>query len=96
MSLKWYQTPRIVALKSSTPVLEAARAIENNNIGAVIVQDDGRVVGIATDRDLAVRVERGITGSDDVAAQHAVEGGEIGGARGETQGDGGVHGAGGS
>jgi uncharacterized protein (DUF2267 family)/predicted transcriptional regulator len=48
--------PRMVALKSSTPVLEAARAIENNNIGAVIVQDDGYVVGMVTDRDLAVRV----------------------------------------
>jgi uncharacterized protein (DUF2267 family) len=45
----------MVALKSSTPVLEAARAIENNNIGAVIVQDNGQVVGIVTDRDLAVR-----------------------------------------
>jgi uncharacterized protein (DUF2267 family)/CBS domain containing-hemolysin-like protein len=48
--------PRIVVLNSSTPVLEAARAIENNNIGAVIVQDGGRVVGLATDRDLTVRV----------------------------------------
>jgi CBS domain-containing protein/uncharacterized protein (DUF2267 family) len=56
MSLKWYLMPRMVALKSSTPVLEAARAIENNNIGAVVVQDDGRVVGMVTDRDLAVRV----------------------------------------
>src|SRR4029078_11426279 len=56
MSLKWYCLPRTVALKSSTPVLEAARAIENNNIGAVIVQDDGCVVGMVTDRDLAVRV----------------------------------------
>lgn len=56
MSLKWYRMPRMVALKSCTPVLEAARAIENNNIGAVVVQDEGRVVGILTDRDLAVRV----------------------------------------
>lgn len=56
MSLKWYQMPRTVALNSSTPVLEAARAIENNNIGAVIVQDNGRVVGIVTDRDLTIRV----------------------------------------
>jgi uncharacterized protein (DUF2267 family)/predicted transcriptional regulator len=48
--------PRIVVLNSSTPVLEAARAIENNNIGAVIVHDGGRVVGLATDRDLTVRV----------------------------------------
>jgi uncharacterized protein (DUF2267 family) len=45
-----------VVLKPSTPVLDAARAIENNNIGAVVVQDQGRVVGVVTDRDLAVRV----------------------------------------
>jgi uncharacterized protein (DUF2267 family)/predicted transcriptional regulator len=46
----------MVALKSSTSVLEAARAIENNNIGAVVVQDDKCVVGLVTDRDLTVRV----------------------------------------
>lgn len=55
MSLKWYVRPRIVALKSNTSVLDAARAIEHNNIGAVVVQDKGRVVGIVTDRDLAIR-----------------------------------------
>ena len=56
MSLKWYRMPRMVVLKPSSSVLEAARAIEKNNIGAVIVQDDRRVVGLVTDRDLAVRV----------------------------------------
>lgn len=56
MSLKWYRMPRMVVLKPSNSVLEAARAIEKNNIGAVIVQDDKRVVGLVTDRDLAVRV----------------------------------------
>ncbi|HEY8504005.1 MAG TPA: CBS domain-containing protein [Gemmataceae bacterium] len=56
MSLRWYKTPRLVVLEPSTPVLDAARALENNNIGAVVVQDQGQVVGIVTDRDLAVRV----------------------------------------
>ncbi|MGE3637409.1 MAG: CBS domain-containing protein [Pirellulales bacterium] len=56
MSLKWYRMPRMVVLKPNTPVLEAARAIEHNNIGAVIVHDKGRIVGLVTDRDLAVRV----------------------------------------
>jgi CBS domain-containing protein/uncharacterized protein (DUF2267 family) len=56
MSLRWYVRPRLVALKPVTSVLEAARAIEQNNIGAVIVQDKGSVVGIVTDRDLAIRV----------------------------------------
>ena len=56
MSLRWYRTPRMVVLDSNSSVLEAARAIEHNNIGAVIVQRDGRIVGLMTDRDLAVRV----------------------------------------
>jgi len=56
MSLKWYVRPRLVALSPGTTVLEAARAMENNNIGAITVQSAGRVTGIVTDRDLAIRV----------------------------------------
>jgi CBS domain-containing protein/uncharacterized protein (DUF2267 family) len=56
ISLGWYVRPRLVALRLDSSVLEGARAIENNNIGAVIVHDAGRVVGIVTDRDLTVRV----------------------------------------
>jgi len=56
MSLEWYRMPRLVVLNSSAPVLDAARAIESNNIGAVVVQDQGCVTGIVTDRDLTVRV----------------------------------------
>ena len=56
MSLYWYRRPRLVVLSSSkNTVLEAARAMENNSIGAIVVQDRGRIVGIVTDRDLAVR-----------------------------------------
>jgi uncharacterized protein (DUF2267 family) len=46
----------MVVLDSNSSVIESARAIEHNNIGAVIVQSDGRIVGLVTDRDLAVRV----------------------------------------
>ncbi len=56
MSLGLYVRPRLVVLGPRATALEAARAIENNNIGAVVVQDKGEVVGIVTDRDLAVRV----------------------------------------
>lgn len=55
MSLRWYRRPRMVVLNPNSSVLDAARAIERNRIGAVVVQDKGRVVGIVTDRDLAVR-----------------------------------------
>jgi CBS domain-containing protein/uncharacterized protein (DUF2267 family) len=55
MSLRWYRRPHVVVLDPGAPVLEAARAIESNNIGAVVVQNRGRVAGIVTDRDLAIR-----------------------------------------
>jgi CBS domain-containing protein/uncharacterized protein (DUF2267 family) len=56
MSLRSYQWPRLVVLKPNTSVLEAARALDNNQVGAIVVQHEGRVAGIVTDRDLAVRV----------------------------------------
>jgi CBS domain-containing protein/uncharacterized protein (DUF2267 family) len=56
MSLRWYARQPFVVLKPNSPVIEAARAIEKNNVGAVLVQDEGRVAGIVTDRDLTVRV----------------------------------------
>ena len=49
MSLRWYIRPRMVVLKPTSSALEAARAIANNNIGAVVVQDQRRVAGIVTD-----------------------------------------------
>jgi len=55
MTLRWYKRPRLVVLDPNDTVLEAARAIEANRIGAVAVQKDRRLVGIATDRDLTVR-----------------------------------------
>jgi CBS domain-containing protein/uncharacterized protein (DUF2267 family) len=56
MSLRVYVRPRVVVLNSTATALEAGRAIENNNIGAVLVQDRGRLLGMVTDRDLAARV----------------------------------------
>src|SRR5690606_14303049 len=56
MSLKAYVRPRLVILGPEASALEAARAIDSNNIGAVVVQDRGELVGIVTDRDLAVQV----------------------------------------
>jgi hypothetical protein len=47
----------ILSSKASAPAPnDAARALEGQHVGAVVVQDDCRVVGILTDRDLMVRV----------------------------------------
>ena len=37
------------------PVLQAAQVMRDNDIGDVIVVEDGQVIGIVTDRDIAVR-----------------------------------------
>lgn len=56
MSLRYYMWPRLVVLAPNRSALEAARALENNNIGAIVVQHEREIAGIVTDRDLAVRV----------------------------------------
>jgi CBS domain-containing protein len=44
-----------VMLPASTSVLEAARLMRDNDIGDVIVQKDGKICGIVTDRDIVIR-----------------------------------------
>jgi CBS domain-containing protein len=39
-----------------TPVITIARMMRDQDIGAVPVGDDGRLVGMVTDRDIAMRV----------------------------------------
>jgi CBS domain-containing protein/uncharacterized protein (DUF2267 family) len=56
MALAKYTQARLVAQHPDTLVYDALRAMEDNHIGAIIVHDGSQVVGIVTDRDLALRV----------------------------------------
>lgn len=56
MSLAKYTQARLVAQHPDTLVYDALRAMEDNHIGAIVVHDGADVVGIVTDRDLALRV----------------------------------------
>jgi CBS domain-containing protein/uncharacterized protein (DUF2267 family) len=56
MSLERYRKPRLVVQSPSTSAHDAARAMESNHVGVVIVQEHRQIVGVVTDRDLAVRV----------------------------------------
>jgi len=47
---------QVVALSENAPVLEAAKAMKNANVGAVIVTDRGRLSGIFSERDAIQRV----------------------------------------
>lgn len=56
MSLRQYCDHRVLILSSDTSAYDAARALEANHVGSIIVQDSGQVRGIVTDRDVALRV----------------------------------------
>lgn len=45
----------VAIVKSDQNLMEAARIMKENDIGALPVHDDGRAVGIMTDRDIIVR-----------------------------------------
>jgi CBS domain-containing protein len=48
--------PGVVSLSPSTSVRDAARVMNDHGIGGVLVLDEGRLVGIFTERDVMRRV----------------------------------------
>ena len=50
------QRQKVVKARPETVVSQAAKLMANKNVGAVMVVDDDRLVGIFTERDLAYRV----------------------------------------
>jgi hypothetical protein len=93
-----------MAGKAVTPAadrdLDAVAASEPDDGGHVSgvggSDDRQRLGGVGQVPHLALVVERGIAGVDDPSAECAAKGGEVDGLGGEAQGDGGVHGVGGS
>ena len=45
----------VLKLSSTATVADAARTMRDSNVGAVIVEDQGKLVGLVTDRDIVVR-----------------------------------------
>lgn len=56
MSLERFCRARLVVQHGRTTAHDAAHAMEANHVGAVLVQDEGKLGGIVTDRDLAIHV----------------------------------------
>jgi CBS domain-containing protein len=56
MSLRELCETEVVTCTSRATVTEAARLMRDHHVGAVIVVDDKRPVGIVTDRDLTIEV----------------------------------------
>ena len=47
---------RVIAVGRDAPVLEAIRLMAEHHIGAVLVMEDGQLLGIASERDYARKV----------------------------------------
>ena len=56
MSLEAYCGRRLIALSPQATAHEGARLLRSSHVGAIVVEDHDRAIGIVTDRDLAVRV----------------------------------------
>jgi CBS domain-containing protein/uncharacterized protein (DUF2267 family) len=56
MSLEQYRSSRVVALNAHASAHDAVYAMQNNHVGAIVVIEQGELVGILTDRDIALRV----------------------------------------
>jgi CBS domain-containing protein len=49
-------SPAPVSMAATEPVSAAARAMKEHGIGTVLIVTDGRLSGLVTDRDIAIRV----------------------------------------
>lgn len=49
-------TPEVISVPRTATAREAAEQMRLNDVGDVLVVDDGRVHGMVTDRDLVIRV----------------------------------------
>ena len=56
MSLQTYCRKPVVRISPETNITEACQLMEQNNIGCLIAEHKGKLYGIVTDRDIALRV----------------------------------------
>jgi CBS domain-containing protein len=56
MSLQKFCRRPLIRVAPDTSVTEACRLMEQNNVGCLIVEKQGKLCGIVTDRDIALRI----------------------------------------
>jgi len=55
-TIEKHVTRDVIALDGAAPCREAARLMAERRVGSIAVSEGGRIVGIVTERDLAIRV----------------------------------------
>jgi len=56
MSLETFCRKPLVKVEPDTSITEACKLMAQNNIGCLVVEQNGKLCGILTDRDIALRV----------------------------------------
>ena len=56
MSLETFCRKPLVKVEPDTSITEACELMARNNIGCLVVEQNGKLCGILTDRDIALRV----------------------------------------
>lgn len=56
MQIRKITKKKVVTVSPNDKVVKAARLMDKRNVGSVVVVQNGRPVGILTDRDIAIRV----------------------------------------
>jgi CBS domain-containing protein len=56
MSLQEFCRKPVIKISSDANITEACRLMERYNVGCLLVENNGRLCGIVTDRDIALRV----------------------------------------
>jgi CBS domain-containing protein len=55
LTVKQLMTPYPVVVDAATPVAQCARLMDDRDIGALGVMQEGQLVGVLTDRDIVIR-----------------------------------------
>jgi CBS domain-containing protein len=56
LSVKEVMTKNVITIESSAPVKKAAELMDKHDIGCLIVVEEGKPIGIVTERDMLKRV----------------------------------------
>jgi CBS domain-containing protein len=56
MSLENFCRTPVYKISPDTAIVEACWLMEQNNVGCLVVEDEGQLRGVVTDRDIALRI----------------------------------------
>ena len=77
MSLERFRRTKMVVLNQQSLAYQAARAMEDNHIGSILVSGTGGLAGMVTDRDLALAVLAGDLDPDEATLEEIMSEGVV-------------------